>query len=65
MDTSEKKITKPASDDPWREAKGHPNGPSLMEMLNGQEERKLRGETPQKENPEDSEHPTNEEKGEG
>jgi len=46
MDTSEKKITKPASEDPWREAKGHPNGPSLMEMLNGQEERKLRGETP-------------------
>jgi hypothetical protein len=41
MNTSKKKITKPASDDPVKEALGHPNGPSLEEMLNGQEEKKL------------------------
>jgi len=63
MDTPKEKITKPASDDPWREAKGHPNGPSLMEMLNGREEIKLRGETPQEEKPEGTDHPTEEEKG--
>ena len=52
-------MTKPASDDPWREAKGHPNGPSLMEMLNRQEEIKLRGEKPARKKSEDPEHPVN------
>jgi|GEM_PF-1119329 len=41
MNTTKKRITKPASDDPVREALGHPSGPSLEEMLSGQEEKKL------------------------
>jgi len=42
MNTNKKKITKPASDDPVKEALGHPSGPSLEEMLSGQEEKKLK-----------------------
>jgi len=51
MDTHKKRATKPASDDPVREALGHPNGPSLMEMLNRQEEKKLSPEKKPKKNP--------------
>jgi hypothetical protein len=40
MKTKVKPIKK-ASNDPVREAKGHPNGPSLTEMLNGEEEKVL------------------------
>jgi hypothetical protein len=36
-----KKRVKPASEDPVREALGHPSGPGLMEMLAGAEEQKL------------------------
>jgi hypothetical protein len=57
MNTPEKRIIKPASEDPEREAKGHPNGPSLMEMLARQEDRKLRGKKPQKQKPEDPDIP--------
>lgn len=41
MKTTKKRVTKPASTDPVKEAKSHPYGPSLEEMLNGQEEKKL------------------------
>lgn len=41
MNTTKKRITKPASEDPVKEALGHPSGPGLEEMLNGQEEKKL------------------------
>jgi hypothetical protein len=41
MNTDKEKRTKPASENPVREARGHPNGPSLTEMLNRQEEKKL------------------------
>ncbi len=40
MNTDKKKITKPASENPVAEAKSHPNGPGLLEMLGGQEEKK-------------------------
>lgn len=57
MDTPKKRIIRPASEDPEREAKGHPNGPSLMEMLARQEDRKLRGNRSQKKKPEDPDIP--------
>jgi hypothetical protein len=41
MKTKEKPIKK-ASNNPVTEAKGHPDGPSLTEMLNGEEEKVLR-----------------------
>lgn len=41
MKTTKKRITKPASNDPVKEALGHPDGPSLEEMLVGKEEKKL------------------------
>ena len=40
MKTKFKPIKK-ASSDPVREAREHPNGPSLTEMLNGEEEKVL------------------------
>jgi hypothetical protein len=40
MKTTKKRITKPASNDPVKEAIGHPDGPGLEEMLVGQEEKK-------------------------
>jgi len=40
MKTKVKPIKK-ASSDPVKEAKGHPNGPGLTEMLNGEEEKVL------------------------
>ena len=40
MSKKDRKI-KPASDDPVREALGHPNGPSLLEMIGGHEEQEL------------------------
>jgi hypothetical protein len=43
MSTKNKKPTKPASKDPVKEAKSHPDGPGLTEMINGQEEKKPRG----------------------
>lgn len=42
METDKQKRTKPASNDPVKEALGHPDGPGLEEMLNGQEEKKLK-----------------------
>ncbi len=57
MNTPKKRIIKPASDDPEREAKGHPNGPSLMEMLARQEDRKLQGDKSKKKKPEDPDIP--------
>lgn len=41
MKTKIKPIKK-ASKNPITEAKGHPDGPSLAEMLNGEEEKVLR-----------------------
>lgn len=38
---NQKKLVKPASEDPAREALGHPNGPGLLEMLAGVEDQKL------------------------
>jgi len=40
MDTNKNKPVKPASANPVKEAESHPDGPSLEEMLNGQEEKK-------------------------
>ena len=40
MKTDKQKITKPASKDPVKEARYHPNGPSLSEMLAGSEDKK-------------------------
>ncbi|MDB5134189.1 MAG: hypothetical protein JWP37_792 [Mucilaginibacter sp.] len=37
----QKKLVKLASDDPAREALGHPNGSGLLEMLAGIEDQKL------------------------
>jgi len=44
MNTTKKKrrITKPASNDPMKEAKGHPDGPSLEEMVYGKEEKNVK-----------------------
>lgn len=53
MDTNKKRITKPASDDPIKEAIGHPSGPGLEEMLSGVEEKKLKEGTRHKKKPED------------
>jgi len=36
----ENKPIRKASPDPVKEALGHPNGPGLSEMINGQEEKK-------------------------
>ena len=41
MKTKDKPIKK-ASKNPVTEAKGHPDGPSLTEMINGEEEKVLR-----------------------
>jgi len=41
MKTKVKPIKK-ASKNPLTEAKGHPDGPSLTEMINGEEEKVLR-----------------------
>ncbi len=38
--STENKPIKKASSDPVKEALGHPNGPSLQEMINRQEEKK-------------------------
>ena len=57
MDTSKKKITKPASNDPVKEALGHPSGPSLEEMLSGQEEKKLETGKKSKKNPKNPDIP--------
>lgn len=38
--STENKPIKKASSDPFKEALGHPNGPSLQEMINRQEEKK-------------------------
>jgi len=42
MNVNNKRITKPANNDPVKEAIGHPDGPGLEEMLVGQEEKKLK-----------------------
>lgn len=44
MEKPKKRITKPASKDPVKEAIGHPDGPSLQEMLDGEEEKNTRDE---------------------
>ena len=41
MKTKDKPIKK-ASRNPLTEAKGHPDGPGLTEMINGEEEKVLR-----------------------
>ncbi|MBS1530929.1 MAG: hypothetical protein JSU01_11510 [Bacteroidetes bacterium] len=41
MKTTKRRVTKPASNDPVKEAIGHPDGPGLEEMLAGQEEKNL------------------------
>ncbi|MDO3624976.1 hypothetical protein [Mucilaginibacter sp. BT774] len=41
MKTKDKPIKK-ASRSPVTEAKGHPDGPGLTEMINGEEEKELR-----------------------
>ena len=51
MNTKDKPFVKKANPDPIKEAIGHPNGPSLQEMLNGEEERALK----KKKKPEDDE----------
>ena len=51
MNTKDKPSVKKANPDPLKEAIGHPNGPSLQEMLNGEEERALK----KKKKPEDYE----------
>ena len=47
MKTKDKPIKK-ASKNPVTEAKGHPDGPSLTEMLNGEEEKVLKKKKGQK-----------------
>ncbi|MBS1526615.1 MAG: hypothetical protein JST19_13245 [Bacteroidetes bacterium] len=53
MKTDKKRMIKPASDDPVKEAIGHPDGPGLEEMLSGQEEKRLTGNTRKGKKPED------------
>jgi hypothetical protein len=50
MKTKDNPIKK-ASKNPITEAKGHPDGPSLTEMLNGQEEKVLRRRKGKKQDP--------------
>jgi len=57
MDTNKKRITKPESDDPVKEAIGHPSGPGLEEMLGGQENKKFKEGTNQKKKPEEPDIP--------
>lgn len=57
MDTHKKRITKPASDDPVKEAIGHPNGPGLEEMLGEQENKKLKPGTNSKKTPDNPDIP--------
>ncbi|MFI5159947.1 MAG: hypothetical protein ACHQHN_01660 [Sphingobacteriales bacterium] len=57
MDTNKNKPIKPASNDPVKEALGHPNGPGLEEMLNGQEEKKLKPGQNSKKAPENPDIP--------
>jgi len=52
-----KKMVKPASEDPDREALGHPNGPGLLEMLAGAEEQKLEPGKNSKKPPEEPHFP--------
>jgi hypothetical protein len=51
MNTKDKPPIKKASSDPVKEAKGHPDGPSLLEMINCEEQKVLN----KKRKPEDSE----------
>jgi len=53
MNTDKNKITKPASENPVEEAKSHPNGPGLLEMLGGKEEQKPAPAKNSKEAPDD------------
>lgn len=39
---AKKEPVKKANPDPRKEAMGHPDGPSLQEMLNGKEEKNVR-----------------------
>jgi hypothetical protein len=57
MNANKKRITKPANKDPVKEAIGHPSGPDLEEMLGGQENKKLKGNTAKREKPEDPDIP--------
>jgi len=50
-------MVKPASEDPDREALGHPNGPGLLEMLAGAEEQKLEPGKNSKKPPEEPHFP--------
>jgi len=51
MNTKDKPPIKKANPNPIKEAIGHPNGPNLQEMLNGEEEKVLK----KKRKPEDGE----------
>lgn len=42
MNRKDKSPVKKANPDPVKEAIGHPDGPSLEEMLNGEEEKVLK-----------------------
>jgi hypothetical protein len=57
MDTNKKRITKPANNDPVKEAIGHPNGPGLEEMLAGREEKKLVKGTSKRKKPDEPDIP--------
>ena len=45
MNTKDKPPIKKANPDPIKEAIGHPNGPSLLEMVNCEEEKVLKKKT--------------------
>ncbi|MFB9844173.1 hypothetical protein [Mucilaginibacter ginsenosidivorans] len=57
MNTHKNKQTKPAENNPVKEARGHPDGPGLMEMINGQEEKKLKSDKDLKSKPDNPDIP--------
>ena len=57
MNTHKQKETKPANNDPVKEAIGHPSGPDLEEMLGGQENKKLNTKKNARKAPEDPDIP--------
>jgi hypothetical protein len=57
MNRSKRKAVKPASKDPVKEAMGHPDGPSLKEMINGEEEKKLQSNKKSKKAPDNPDIP--------
>jgi hypothetical protein len=57
MNSNKKRITKPESNNPVKEAIGHPSGPDLEEMLGGVENKKLKRGTRHKKKPGDPDIP--------